>query len=446
MKIDRREFLSRSVKVAGGLTLATGFPAGAVAARGRRLRVAAVVTSFFYHSHAHVLLENFVAPYLFNGEWTDPGMDVVSLYVDQFPKDDLAREFSARYKIPIFPTISEALGAGGQGLAVDAVLSIGEHGTYPVNEKGQTEYPRKRFFDEIVAVFRRAGKVVPVFNDKHLSYRWDWARAMCDTAQELHIPFMAGSSVPLAQRRPALELPARARITEAVSIHGGGVESYDFHGLEVLQSMVESRRGGETGVAQVQFLKGEALWKAAEKGGWSPALAQAALAAEPDSGRPPAHELIRPPRPGDTGEPFVSHGIMIHYRDGLRGMVLAAATGGGIKWHFSCRIAGEAQPRATSFYVGPWNNRNLFKALAHAIQVHFRQRQAPYPVERTLLTTGILDAEMESRFRVGIPLDTPQLSVKYQARDFRRVREMGATWKLLHEGVVEPKGIESWSK
>src|SRR5438477_240921 len=120
----------------------------------------------------------------------------------------------------------------------------------------------KRFFDEIVAVVRESRKVAPVFSDKHLSYRWDWAKEMYDTAQAMKIPLMAGSSVPLAQRRPPLELPARARITEAVSIHGGGVESYDFHGLEVLQSMIEARHGQETGVARVQFLRGEALWKA----------------------------------------------------------------------------------------------------------------------------------------------------------------------------------------
>jgi hypothetical protein len=47
--------------------------------------------------------------------------------------------------------------------------------------------------------------------------------------------------VPLAERRPPMELPADARIVEAVSIHGGGVESYDIHALEVLQSIVEAR-------------------------------------------------------------------------------------------------------------------------------------------------------------------------------------------------------------
>jgi hypothetical protein len=445
-KIGRRQFLQRSGQFAGGLLLASALPATALAAAGKRLKVGAVLTAFTYRSHAHVILENFVAPYLFNGKWISPGMDVVSLYADQFPEGEIGRAFAARWKIPIYKTIAEALCLGGGKLAVDAVLSIGEHGEYAVNAKGQREYPRKRFFDEIVAVFRRTGRVTPVFSDKHLSYRWDWAREMYDTARELKISFMAGSSVPLAERRPPLELPARAKITEAVSIHGGGLESYDFHGLEVLQSMIEARRGGETGVARVQFLRGDALWKAAGDGLWSPQLAQAALDTEPNSGRPPAKELLCPPKIDNSNAAFVSHGILLNYRDGLRAMVLAAATGGGIKWHFACKLAGEQQPRATSFYVGPWNNRNLFKALSHAIQTHFRESRAPYPVERTLLVTGILDAEMESRFQGGKPMDTPQLNISYQPRDYRKMREMGATWKILTEDTPEPKGIEMWSK
>src|SRR5436190_16152409 len=259
-KIGRREFLQLSSHIAGGLMLAPVWPVSTLADTGKRLKVAAAITAFTYRSHAHVILENFVAPYIFNGNWISPGMDVVSVYADQFPDGELGRAFAAKYNIPIYKTIAEALCQGGDKLTVDAVLSIGEHGSYPINKRGQQEYPRKRFFDEIVAVFRKSRKVAPVFSDKHLSYRWDWAKEMYDTARQLKIPFMAGSSVPLAQRRPPLELPRRTMITDAVSVHGGGLESYDFHGLEVLQSMVEGRRSHETGVRRVQFLQGDALW------------------------------------------------------------------------------------------------------------------------------------------------------------------------------------------
>src|SRR5262249_60451645 len=134
-------------------------------------------------------------------------------------------------------------------------------------------------------------------------------------------------------------------------IHGCGLESYDFHGLEVLQSMIETRRGYETGVARVQFLEGDALWKAAEDGLWSPQLAQDTLDAEPNSARAPARELIRPPKQGDTGKPFVSHGILVTYRDGFRAMVLAAATGGGVPWRFAGRLAGGKNFPAPNLYV-----------------------------------------------------------------------------------------------
>src|SRR2546428_3314053 len=299
-RIDRRDFLWRSGQFAGGLMLASALPASALAADRKRLKVAAVITAFTYRSHAHVILENFVAPYSFNGKWISSGMDVVSMYADQFPEGELGHAFAAKYKIPIYKTIAEALCQGGDKLAVDAVLSIGEHGQYPVNAKGQQEYPRKRFFDEIVAVFRKSGRVAPVFNDKHLSYRWDWAKQMVDTARHMKIPLMAGSSVPLAQRRPPVEVPRGAKIIEAVSIHSGPVESYDFHGLEVLQAMVESRHGAESGAARVQFLQADAVCKAASDGLCSPDPAQAALSTDLPLLNPSRRDLFALPCPGPT--------------------------------------------------------------------------------------------------------------------------------------------------
>jgi len=444
--LSRRGFVSRSLRLVLGTALLACWERitlpEALGAEARTLRVAAIVTEFTPRSHAHVLLENFLEPCLFNGRLTAPGMKVVSLYVDQFPDRDMARELARRYGISIHSSIAGALCLDGDTLAVEGVLIIGEHGQYPVNEKGQQEYPRKRFFDEVVAVFRQSNRVAPIFNDKHLSYRWDWAKEMYDTAVALKVPFLAGSSVPLAERRPPLEIPRDARITGAVSIHSGPIESYDFHGLEVLQSLVESRRGGETGVAEVRFLEGEALWEAARRGDWSIDLARAALATDLPVKDARAENLIRPPGPGETGKPFVHHGILVRYRDGLKAIVLAVGPGGGVKWQFACQVEAQPRPLATSFYVGPWQNRNLFKALAHAIQHHFREQRPPYPVERTLLTTGILAAAMDSRFEKGKRLGTPQLDVTYQPVDFRELRETGASWKVLTEDIPEPPGFD----
>jgi hypothetical protein len=435
---SRRRFLQQaSLGVAGMMSIPASGRLEAGVDPSRRLRVAAVVTEFTYRSHAHVILENFLEPYLFNGRRVDPRTEVASLYVDQFPLRDMARDVAKAYGIKIYPTIAEALRAGGDRLAVDAVLSIGEHGRYLTNAKGQVEYPRKRFFDEIVAEFRRSGATAPVFNDKHLSYRADWAREMVETARKMGFGLMASSSVPLAERRPPLELPPGARITEAVSLHGGNLEGYDFHGLEVLQSMVESRAGGETGIKQVEFFDGDRLWRAADEGRWSPDLADAARATDPDPARPgPLREVVK-----SRGFKKI-HGILVTYKDGLRGMVLSAARD-STHWHFACKLADDPAPRATSFYVGPWENRNLFKALSHAIQEFFRDRRAPYPIERTLLTTCALDAAMESRFQGQKPVTTPYLDVAYQPLDFRSMREMGGSWKILTPGTPQPRGVDT---
>jgi len=435
----RREFLGQAGRAAAGLSLLGPWNRTlAVRAYTKRPRIAVALTEFSYRSHAHVILENFLKPYYFNAELTDGGVDVVSFYVDQFPKDrDMARAVARDYGIEIFPTIDGALCLGGKKLAVDGVLSIAEFGDYPVNEKGQRLYPRKRFFDEIVEVMRRSGRSVPLFNDKHLSYRWDWAAEMFQTALELKIPFMAGSSVPLAQRRPPLELQNGVQIEEAVVVHGGPLEVYDFHSLEQLESLIEFRAGGETGVESVRFVEGDDVWKEADEGQWSVDLAAAALQAEMGADHPSLRQFVEP----GHDRVIPSHAILLRYRDGLRATVLRVGSN-DFRWNFACRIQGQQKPLATSFYVGPWRNRNLFKALAHAIQHFIITGEAPYPVERTLLATGILDAAMESRLHSGRVERMPDPPISYEPKDFRAMREMGETWKIITEEMPEPPGIE----
>jgi hypothetical protein len=430
--LSRRHFLA-----AAGLSAIV--PECVADKKPARLKVAAIYTVFRHRSHAHVILEKFLRPYLFNGKRIQPPVEAVSFYADQIAKEgDMTAEVAKQFKIPMHKTIEGALTLGGKNLAVDAVLSIGEHGNYPVSKLGQIEYPRKRFFDEIVAVMRRSKRFVPLFNDKHLSYRWDWAREMVDTCRKHRIPFMAGSSVPLAQRIPVMELAAGANIEEAVSIHGGPLEIYDFHGLEVLQSLVEFRKGGETGIRSVEFLTGDALWQAQKKGRWSLSLAEAAMRAEFGNKVPDLRQQIKGEKPAQA------HAILLTYRDGFRATVLKIGYS-ATRWNFAYKLAGDKRIHATRFHVGPWRNRCLFMALSHAIQDHFVQGRAPYPVERTLLTTGALEAAMRSRSQKGRVQQTAHLDVAYQPRDFRAMREMGASWKSM-ENAQEIPGINPLGK
>jgi len=188
------------------------------------LKIAAIVTEYRRFSHADVIITKFL-----KGLPTDQGLlpariQIASLYVDQFPDSDLSRPYAARYNIPIFGSIRQALTLGGDTLAVDGVLLIGEHGDYAWNEKEQHLYPRKYFMEQICGVFATSKRAVPVFNDKHLSYNWHDAKWMYDRAAQLGAPFMAGSSLPVGWRNPWLEHERETPIQEALVVSYAGLD------------------------------------------------------------------------------------------------------------------------------------------------------------------------------------------------------------------------------
>ena len=206
MSLSRREFM---VGVAGTGPLANT----ALGFEQRRPRIAAVTTIYHKYSHSQHIVDRFLEGYGWEGRHHRPAMDVVSLYVEQVGDDDLSRDRASHHpQMKIYPTIAEALTLGGDSIAVDGVLLIGEHGKYPDNKKGQRLYPRYEYFQQIVEVYRRSGRTAPLFNDKHLSWNWEWAKKMVETSQEMGFGFMAGSSLPVARRLPSLDLPMGAEV------------------------------------------------------------------------------------------------------------------------------------------------------------------------------------------------------------------------------------------
>ena len=191
----------------------------------QRKRVAAVVTEYRIRSHADNIVTRLLEGYALHWQIVEPRIEVASLYTDQVPENDISRELATKHGVPIYPTIREALTLGGEKLAVDGVVIVAEHGNYPDNEKGQKMYPRRRFFEETAAVFRESGRSVPVFSDKHLAYDWENAKWVYDTARELGVAYMAGSSLPLSLRLPPVEVPYGADLEEIVVVAQGGIES-----------------------------------------------------------------------------------------------------------------------------------------------------------------------------------------------------------------------------
>jgi hypothetical protein len=375
-------------------------------------KVAAVVTEYRKWSHADVILRN-----LLNGypDGTRPDMELVSLYTDQVPKKgDMSRDLAKKHGFKIFEKIADCLTLGGKSLAVDAVLSIGEHGTYPDNEKGQKLYPRRRFFEQITAVFEKSGKSVPVFSDKHLSQSWEDAKWMYDRSRKMMFPFMAGSSVPVTWRKPNLVLPKGCELVGAVQVGYGPFEGYGFHALEGLQCMVERRKGGETGVKAVTCHSGKGMWEAFDKEPWAKPLLDVQL------------KMVKNHAAGDMRElteKAEDAGIFdVEYRDGLRAFVVMPNRwiheNDGGSFYFACQRKGVEKPDACQFYLQQPDPFAHFAELTKAIDSMVRTGHAPYPVERTLLTTGILDAVMTSRHEKGKRVETPYLAIEYKPTEW----------------------------
>ena len=383
-----------------------------------RKRIAAVVTTYFAESHADLIVSKFARGFPSEVGLVEPAVDLVSMYMDQVHWDDVGMDLAREHGIQVYPSIRAALtlappSAGhwptvpnwNEGeLAVDGVLIVGEHGDYAGNERQRRIYPRRHFFEQVCGVFASSGRSVPVFSDKHLACAWDDSWWMYERARELSVPLMAGSSLPLVARRPWLEHELGAPLKEALCIgyfhpYLYGLDSYGFHGLEVLQAMVERRAGGETGMAAVHCLEGRAVWEAGEQGFWPWDLAAAAEARveDRDEGR----------MQDNCQKPAV---FVLEYVDGLRAATLmldrhlrgfgyAARVGGGIE--------------STGFVTGEGLD-HAFGYLGLNLQEMFLTGRSQYPVERTLLVSGALDALMESRYQGHVRIETPHLSVAYQ--------------------------------
>ena len=383
----------------------------------QRKKMAIITTFWNWRSHANHMGERFLNGYPRDGKWHYPEIDVVSAYVDQRPEGDLSAEKAASYGFTVFPTIAEALRLGTDNLAVDAVLLIGEHGDYPDNEKGQKLYPRYEFFEQIVEVFRKDGRSLPVFNDKHLSYSFTKAKRMVEASKDLKFPFLAGSSLPVTFRIPPVELPLNCQIEDALMVGNGGSDAMDYHALEAMQCMVERRRGGETGVKAVQLIDGDEVWRAGQDGRWSRRLLEAALARS-DSRSGIGLSDGRPQDLTHSGEleTLVKDpaAYFIEYNDGFRATLLMLS-GAVQDFTFAAKVRGFPKLQSLQFLLPPKPNVTYSACLMGKVEEMIVTGRPPFPVERTLLVSGVLERCLDSRLHGNRRLLTPELNVSYRA-------------------------------
>lgn len=421
MSLTRRAFLASSL-AAGTAHFDLSLAQAADTPRSRPPRRAkpaprkvAVLTSVFrYLSHSYHIAGRFLDGYLKGDAHHFPDFGVASCYVEQVGKNDLSRELAKEHNFRISESIEDALTLGTGKLAVDGVLLICEHGDYPYNERGQKLYPRHEYFKQVVDVFEKSGKTVPVFCDKHLSYDRKKAAEMVATARKMRFPLMAGSSLPVTWRRPELEFPLGTKMTEALVASRGELEIYGIHALETLQCMVERRRPADQGVTAVTALEGEAVWKAGDDGVWSWELLEHALgrSASRNAGDIRANCKRFPRSP--TWDFFKKGPIafLIEYRDGLKSTILQL-DGHVADETFAARIVGKEKPESCLFWLPPPPGAAFLEALSSHVETFHATGKPPYPVERTQLTGGILDYALESLATSSKRLDTPDLDIRY---------------------------------
>jgi hypothetical protein len=418
---ERRGFLALSSAALAGAGLGAAWAATAKAqgptdapregepkttpAAGKRLRVAAINSIFRLRSHAYHIVGRLVHGYPVDGFHHQPNVEVVRMFNDQYPDDDLSRSFCREHAIRLSDSVAATLLDDNGKLAVDGVVLIIEHGNYPINDRQQVLYPRHKYFVEIAKCFERAGASVPVFVDKHLSYDYEQAAEMVSTARQMKFGLMAGSSLPVTWRMPEIEPPLGTKFTEGLCVFGfdrGVPEIYFFHALETLQCMLERRAGGETGVRSVTWLEGDDVWKAGDAGRWSWKLLQAAVRRCSSMNVGPIRENVLKPQ-----------AILIEYTDGTRGAALNLIEQVS-EFAFAGHLAGQEEPVSSCFYLPAPPGAQFFNPLTWHIEQFLATGRPHYPAERTQLTSTLLDFACRAAHEKRETISHPAMQIKYQ--------------------------------
>jgi hypothetical protein len=414
--IPRRTFLAGSA-AAVACAHTKLIPTGLGATEARK-RIAFLGTVVFQHSHAQHFLDRHCMGYTWGGQWQAPRFDVASVYIEQEQtQGDLAQQRIDKYKLNRVTSIADALTLGTPKLAVDGVVVIGEHGDYPTNEKGQRRYPRYDWFKQIVKVFDQTGQSCPVFNDKHLSTVWSECREMVEDSKRLKFPFLAGSSLPVTWRFPAIDMPIDTPLKESVCVGYGGVDSYDFHALETAQCMSERRRGGEVGIASVTALQGDAVWAEMDKSTREDTRKLFVAALTRSHNLPVEGGFPTAPVSYEWGKKVMSGttAYFIEHLDGFRTTMFLCPIR---DFNYAGIRSDNGQIVSCQMYLPmPTHGSttaDFFNPLARHIETLILEGKTPYPVERTLLTSGMVIGGVESLASGGATYQTPLMQVVYR--------------------------------
>lgn len=249
---------------------------------------------------------------------------------------------------------------------------------------------------------------------------------MVEISKRLEFPFLAGSSLPVTWRMPAIDMPHGAPLAESVCICYGGVDSYDFHGLETAQCMSERRKGGESGIKSALALKGPAVWERLQRDEQTRRLFLAALARSETRRAPEGYtfapatmELARE----QAREPI---GYFFEHADGMR-TAMFLMNGLVRDFTYAGLRRDNIEVVSCMMYLpmpsAQATTANFFNPLINHIEQLVVSGRAPYPIERTLLTSGMTLFGVESLHRGQKLMETPEMLAPY------RVEKTSTFWR-----------------
>ena len=137
-----------------------------------------------------------------------------------------------------------------------------------------------------------------------------------------------------------------------------------------------------------------------------------------DARRATLRQNVRPPAGTPPAQPYVGseQAFLVEYLDGLRVTVLMLA-GYAEQWSAAVRLKGQAAPLTYQFFQDRSEFHSNFSHLTAMVETHVLTGRAPYPVERTLLAGGLIDAVMISHDEDGRVVETPHLRIEYAPPD-----------------------------
>ena len=322
-------------------------------------------------------------------------------------RNDSARQFSRRS--------ATRSPSGGSKLAVDGVLIIGEHGKYPRNEKGQMLYPRYEFFKQVVKVFEVERPQCAGFQRQTSLDGLEEVRRNGRRLEAARIPlpggFVAAGHAPVSGSGCPVGDAAHRKRLRGLRRHPIRTIFMDWRrhnacpsaakaarsGLRVSMPCVAKRSGKRS--RNVRRLSGCCWRRCREATHFRSRRDTSAIVLSIEWAR----KLLA-----------TSLAYFIDHRDGFKTTLFLlpirdfnyAGLNGETGEIISCQMNLPMPTQSAT-------TANFFNPLIRHIERMVVENRAPYPVERTLLTSGMTLAAVESLFRGEIPVQTAEMEVRY---------------------------------